>query len=277
MLLIWLSVSALIIALAVIFWVFCHKMPVLANIDVDNLPAEREAAKKQAIIDDRIRRQLAEKSWWWRNFISPLYGRFKDFFWRIYGHLHKIDRQHWRARLQNRGLNWQKAKQLVAEAEEAYKKGDLAQAERLAVESLELDKSQIESFVVLAEIYEEQKKYLEAEETWSYVVKRLDQKYRADLSRGREDEAHEACRQLTEYECSLGQLCLRNEHLEQADYYLREALRLEPKNPRYLDTMLEISIIRKDRVAAVTIFDTLAEVDPTNANLADYQEQIRQL
>ncbi|HQB50727.1 MAG TPA: hypothetical protein PLT32_00730 [bacterium] len=277
MLLIWLSVSALIIALAVIFWVFCHKMPVLANIDVDNLPAEREAAKKQAIIDDRIRRQLAEKGWWWRNFISPLYGRFKDFFWRIYGHLHKIDRQHWRARLQDRGLNWQKAKQLVDEADEAYKKGDLAQAERLAVESLELDKSQIESFVVLAEIYEEQKKYLEAEETWSYVVKRLDQKYRADLSRGREDEAHEACRQLTEYECSLGQLCLRNEHLEQADYYLREALRLEPKNPRYLDTMLEISIIRKDRVAAVTIFDTLAEVDPTNANLADYQEQIRQL
>ncbi|HNW56055.1 MAG TPA: hypothetical protein PKN62_03235 [bacterium] len=277
MLLLWLSLISLVIALAIICWIFCRKMPVLANIDIENLPAEREAAKKQAIIDDRIRRQLAEKSWQWRNFFGPLYASFKQFFWQVYDRLHRLDRQHWRERLQNRGLNLEKAKQLFIDAGEAYKKGDIPKAERLAVESLELDKSQIDSFVILAEIYEEQKKYLEAEETWSYVVKRLDQKYRADLSRGREEEAHEASRQLTEYQCSLGQLCLRNEHLEQAEQYLKAALKLEPKNPRYLDTMLEISIMKKDRVTAVTILDTLAEVDPANASLADYQEQVRQL
>ena len=75
----------------------------------------------------------------------------------------------------------------------------------------------------------------------------------------------------------MGRLCLRNNHLERADQCLRQALKIEPKNPRYLDTLLEISIIRKDRVTAVLIFDTLAEVDSSNANLANYQEQIRQL
>ncbi len=277
MLLLWFSVLLVIVALVVLFFVFFHKMPLLANIDIANLPAEREAAKKQAIIDDRIRRQLAQHGWWWRSLLGPVYQKLKDFFWRGYGQLQKLDRQHLKARLQARGLNWQRAKQLLADAKEAYQKGDLVQAEKLAVESLELDKSQLDSFVVLAEIYEEQKKYQEAEETWLYVVKRLSQKYRADQSRGRQDEAKEAGRQLAEYQCSLGQLCLRNDHLERADQCLKQALKIEPKNPRYLDTLLEISIIRKDRVTAVTVFDTLAEVDPDNGSLDDYRQQIRQL
>lgn len=277
MFLIWSSLALIVVALVVMLLVFFHKMPVLANIDIDNLPAEREAAKKQAIIDDRIRRHLAKQGWRWRNLLGPLYQRLKDVFWQSYNYLQKLDRQYLRARLQDRGLNWQRAKQLFVEAEDALKKVDLARAERLAVESIELDKSQIDSFVILAEIYQEQKKYQEAEETWLYVVKRLSQKYRADQSRGRSDEAHEAGRQLAEYQCMLGQLCLRNGHLERANQCLKEALKLEPRHPRYLDTMLEISIIRKDRVTAVPIFDTLAEVDSTNAKLADYQERIRQI
>jgi len=277
MLLIWLSLLLIIVALAVLFFVFFHKMPLLANIDIANLPAEREAAKKQAIIDDRIRRQLAKHNWWWRSLLEPLYSRIKAAFWQGYGYLQKLDRQHLKTRLQATGLNWQRAKQLLTDAEEALKKDDLARAEQLAVESLELDKSQLDSFVVLAEIYEEQKKYQEAEETWIYVVKRLGQKYRADQARGHSEAAREVGRHLADYQCTLGQLCLHNDHLERADQYLKQALKLEQKNPRYLDTMLEISIIRKDRVTAVPIFDTLAEVDPANTNLADYQARIRQL
>lgn len=277
MLLIWLSLLLILAALAVLFFVFFHKMPLLANIDIANLPAEREAAKKQAIIDDRIRRQIAKHGWWWRSILNPVYQQIKAVFWRGYGNLRKLDRQHSRTRLQSQGLNLQKSKQLLVDAEEALKKDDLAKAEELAVESLELDKSQIDSFVVLAEIYEEQKKYQEAEETWLYVVKRLTQKHQADRSRGRSEEARTTAQQLAEYQFSLGQLCLRSGHLDRADQCLKQALKLEPKNPRYLDTMLEISIMRKDRVTAVPVFDTLAEINPANPNLADYQEQIRQL
>lgn len=276
MLLIWFSLALIVAALAILLFVFLHKMPILANIDVDNLPAEREAAKKQAIIAERINRQLARHSWWWRSLLEPVYKRLKDFFWQIYGRLHKLKRQQVKVRLQAQGLNWQRAKQLLSDAEEALKKNEPAEAEQLALESLELDKRPIDGFAVLAEAYQDQKKYQEAEETWLYVVKRLGQKYLAEQSRGR-TEAKETGRQLAEYQCSLGQLCLRNEHLERADQCLKQALKIEPKNPRYLDTLLEISIIRKDRVTAVLIFDTLSEVDPNNANLADYQQQIRQL
>jgi Tfp pilus assembly protein PilF len=276
MLLIWFSLILIMIAVVVLFFIFLHKMPILANIDVDNLPAEREAAKKQAIIAERINRQLAQHGWWWRSLLGPIYQRLKDFFWQIYGQLHNLKRQQTKVRLQAQGLNWQRAKQLLTDAEEFLAKGEAAEAERLALESLELDKRQIDGFAVLAEAYQDQKKYQEAEETWLYVVKRLSQKYLAEQSRGR-IEAKETGRQLAEYQCSLGQLCLRNEHLERADQCLKQALKLEPKNPRYLDTRLEISIMRKDRVTAVTVFDTLAEVDPDNGSLADYRQQIRQL
>jgi Tfp pilus assembly protein PilF len=277
MLLIWLSFLFIVAAVVILFFVFFHKMPLLANIDIVNLPAEREAAKKQSIIDDRIRRQLAQHGWWWRNLLEPLLARIKGIFWHGYGYLQKLDRQHLKNRLQDQGLNLQRAQQLLIDAEEALKKDELGSAERLAVESLELDKSKIDSFVILAEIYQKQKKYQEAEETWLYVIKRLSQKYRADQARGRLEEAFKVGQQLAEYQCSLGQLCLRNDHLERADQCLRQALKFEPKNPRYLDTLLEISIIRKDHVTAVLIFDTLAEVDPSNKNLVVYQTKIQQL
>ena len=277
MLLFWLSIILVAIALAVLFFIFFHKMPLLTNIDIANLPAEREASKKQAIINERIRRQLARYGWWWRNLLGPLYQRLKRLFWRGYGQLQKLDRQHRKARLQAQGLNYQRAKQLLTDAEEALKNNDLTQAEKLAVASLELDKSQLDSFIVLAEIYQLQKKYQQAEETWIYTIKRLKQKYRAEQSRGRQEEARETGRRLAEYQYSLGQLCLRQDNPDRANYYLQHALKIEPKNPRYLDTQLEISIIRKDRVTAVLIFDTLSKVDPDNAGLSDYQEKIRQL
>lgn len=48
----WLCIALLIIALAIVLFIIFHKMPLLANIDVDNLPAEQAAAKKQEIIND---------------------------------------------------------------------------------------------------------------------------------------------------------------------------------------------------------------------------------
>ena len=75
----------------------------------------------------------------------------------------------------------------------------------------------------------------------------------------------------------LGQSYYRDDQLERADHYLRQALKLAPKNPRYLDTMLAVSIMRKDRVTAVIMLDTLTAVDPNNGNLSNYLEQIKQL
>jgi len=272
----WLCIALLIIALAIVLFIIFHKMPLLANIDVYNLPAEQAAAKKQEIINDRIRRQLAKHSWWWRNIVASLYTKIKEFFWRGYAKLNRLHRQQVKTKLQSRGLNRERAKELLVDAEEALSQGRFSEAEHLALEALELDQSQIDSFAFLANVYNEEKKYKEAQEVWHYIVKRLTQKYRAEELR-RHPEAKNTKQKLAEYHYLLGQSYYRSDELERADHYLRQALKLAPKNPRYLDTMLAVSIMRKDRVTAVTVFDTLSAVDPGNGHLPDYLEQIRQL
>jgi len=276
MFLVWLGVILLIIALAVILFIILHKMPLLANIDIDNLPAEQAAVKKAAIIDERIRRQLARHGWWWRNILSPVYARVKGFFGQGYAKLKRLQRQQVKTKLQLQGLNEQRAKELLVEAQEALSQGRVNEAEQLALESLELDQSQIDSFAFLADVYNEAKKYKEAQEVWQYIVKRLTQKYRAEELR-RRPEAKNTKQQLADYYYLLGQSYYRDGQLERADHYLRQALKLAPKNPRYLDTMLAVSIMRKDRVTAVIILDTLTAVDPNNGNLSNYLEQIKQL
>lgn len=276
MFLVWLGIILLIIALAVILFIILHKMPLLANIDVDNLPAEQATAKKSAIINNRIRRQLARHGWWWRNILSPIYAKIQGFFGRGYAKLQRLHRQQVKTKLQRQGLNEQRANELLLEANEALSQGRVNEAEQLALESLELDQRQIDGFAVLAEVYNEAKKYKEAQEVWQYIIKRLTQKYRAEELR-RRPEAKNTKQKLADYYYLLGQSYYRNDQLDRADHYLRQALKLAPKNPRYLDTMLAVSIMRKDRVTAVLILDTLTAVDPNNGNLSNYLEQIKQL
>ena len=276
MFLVWLGVILLIVALAVVLFIILHKMPLLANIDIDNLPAEQAAAKKEAIINDRIRRQLTRCGWWWRNILSPVYAKIKGFFGQGYAKLKRLHRQQIKTKLQSQGLNEQRANELLLEAHEALSQGRVNEAEQLVLESLELDQRQIDSFAFLAEVYNEAKKYKEAQEVWQYIVKRLTQKYRAEELR-RRPETKDTKQKLADYCYLLGQSYYRDGQLERADYYLKQALKLAPKNPRYLDTMLAVSIMRKDRVTAVLILDTLTAVDPNNGNLSNYLEQIKQL
>jgi hypothetical protein len=57
----------------------------------------------------------------------------------------------------------------------------------------------------------------------------------------------------------------------------RKALEIEPNNPRYLDTILEISIIKKDKVLANETYKRLKEVNPENQKLAEIKEEIAEL
>src|SRR3989339_285760 len=58
---------------------------------------------------------------------------------------------------------------------------------------------------------------------------------------------------------------------------LDKALEIEPNNPRYLDTKLEISIIKKDKKQAQETYKKLAEVNPENQKLNELKKQIDEL
>ena len=58
---------------------------------------------------------------------------------------------------------------------------------------------------------------------------------------------------------------------------LKKALKIEPANPRYLDTMLEISIITKDKALALDAYEKLLKANPENNKLEEFKRQIDEL
>jgi hypothetical protein len=58
---------------------------------------------------------------------------------------------------------------------------------------------------------------------------------------------------------------------------MKKALKIEPNNPRYLDTMFRISIIIKDKVLAFEAYDRLSKVNPENQKLAEFKAQLAEL
>jgi len=58
---------------------------------------------------------------------------------------------------------------------------------------------------------------------------------------------------------------------------IKRSLEKHPNNPRYLDTMIEISIINKDKISALEAFDKLKEANPDNKKLEEWKKEIRKL
>ncbi|MEK7068111.1 MAG: tetratricopeptide repeat protein, partial [Patescibacteria group bacterium] len=55
---------------------------------------------------------------------------------------------------------------------------------------------------------------------------------------------------------------------------LKEALKIEPKNPKYLDAMFNLSILNKDKSEALDAYKILKEINPENGKLGEMKKQI---
>ena len=75
----------------------------------------------------------------------------------------------------------------------------------------------------------------------------------------------------------LAEVAKDSENKEEAIDNISRALVIEPNNPRYLDMMLEISIINKDKIKALDAYNKLIEVNPDNQKLAGFKEEIEKL
>jgi len=58
---------------------------------------------------------------------------------------------------------------------------------------------------------------------------------------------------------------------------MKEALKIEPKNPKYLDAMFNLSIISKDKAEALDAYKALKNINPDNGKLGEMKEKIGEL
>jgi Flp pilus assembly protein TadD len=263
------SITLVVVCLIIIAVIIFRKFPVLAILDINNLPGDKEAKFKEKIIKQRLERDLSKWSGTVARVFLFLNNRFNNFLNSTRNQLKKVKLNYkinihtsWAERLKQ-------IKELFLEIEAHLKKEDFGEAEEKLVEIISLDNKSLKAFLKLADLYDHQKKWAEARQTYEYALK-LARKHK-------DDESIMGDSNLSEIYWSLAWVTKEIGDLEAAKQNIEEALDLEPNNPRYLDLILDLSIIKKDKEASLYYLEKLAEVNPDNNKLADWSEKISAL
>lgn len=263
-------ISIILIALSVlvILVIIVKKFPALAILDVVDIPGEKESKFKHKIIKARVERDLAR----WSGFFGRTWlfvrRRLVTFLQARQVSLKKI-KASYAINIKVPWLEKQKRiRELSRAAKESLKKEDEDSAEEKLVEIISLDQKNLEAFFRLGNLYAGQKKWSEARQTYDYALKLAKSRDRADLAGDITPQ---------EIYFSISELEKEAENFEAALENIREALELEPNSPRYLDLILDLSIMSKDKNLAQEYWNKLTAVNPGNNKLAEWREKIEKL
>jgi len=257
------------LCLLVILAIIIKKFPALAILDVNNISGAKEARFKDQLIKARVERDLAKVGGGIARVYLFLSKRLSTFLKSSQATLKKI-KLNYKASAK---IPWpekaKRIKELSLASDELIKKEVYAAAEEKLVEIISLDQKNLGAFFKLAGLYDNLKKWPEARQTYEYALK-LAKAYRADVDIMGDLTIQEIYFSLAWVERETGDL-------EAALENYQEALEIEPNNPRYLDLILDLSIMKKDKELAREYLNKLAAVNPENQKLGEWQEKIDNL
>jgi tetratricopeptide (TPR) repeat protein len=264
-----LNIIAWIIAafsLLVILYIIICKFPALSILDVENIPGEKEAKFKEQILRQRVARDFSYLSKSWQKLRYLIGGAISNFLKKKYQRLSKLRDE---LRRQKK-LNFTEKRELIADlflrAKSALSEYDYEAAEKNLIEIISLDSKRLLAFLDLAESYRLRKNFQEAKATLEHTLKLA-------LQLGRDPEMLEGVI-IAEIHFSLAWVCFELGLFDESLEYTRQALDAEPNNPRYLDLIFDLSIIRKDKKLALSSWEKLAAANPENQKLAELKAKI---
>ena len=262
----------ILISLILIINIVIKKFSALASLDVASIPAEREARFKERIMGNRLKKSYFKYYSKFQKIIRPIGETLGDFLKMLYRRLVEFKKNYNRA--ENIVMDQEShIRKLLAEATENFKTGNDDEAEKRYIEVISLDSKSIDAFRSLGQLYLNQKKYQEAEQTLAHVLKLLEKQ----INQPTGTLPEEVNLQLAETYFNLAELCVGKKNLVEASSHIIEALQVIPNNPRYLDMKLEISIINKDKKTAEEAWQKLTEVNPENQKLEDFKKKISEI
>lgn len=266
--LIWFSIIIIIISLIIILFIILKKFPALAILDADKMPQEKESQFKERIIKQKLERDLSKVSVLLSKLWHSLNSLFSNIFLSSYQKLKKVKENYLKTKKLSYSDRQEKVRQLISNAQQAIKDEDYKQAEEDLIEIISLDSKNLKSFFMLGSVYFQQKNYQEALTTWQYTLKLFSQLKKENIELN-------ILKQEILFELAQASISLSN--LDLAQDYLEEALEIEANNPRFLDLIFDLSIMKKDKEKAENYYQRLREVNPENMKLVDLKKQVDEL
>ncbi|MDD2680998.1 MAG: tetratricopeptide repeat protein [Patescibacteria group bacterium] len=253
-------------SLLVILYIIIRKFPVLSILDVENIPGEKEAQFKEKILKQRLERDFSSLSKFWQGLRRLIGGSIGNFLKKKYNNLSKV-RDDLRRK---KKLSFTEKRELIADlflrAKSALSEYDYEAAEKNLIEIISLDSKRLLAFLDLAESYRLRKNFQEAKATLEHALKMA-------LKVSRDPEMLEGVI-IAEIHFSLAWVCFELGLFDESLEYTRQALDAAPNNPRYLDLIFDLSIIRKDKKLALTSWEQLAAANPDNQKLDELKAKI---
>ncbi|MFH1233943.1 MAG: tetratricopeptide repeat protein [Patescibacteria group bacterium] len=280
----------ILISLIIVIVIVFKKFSTLAILDIENIPAEKEAKFKERIIGAKLKRNVIK---WWSQFtrlIGPVAVGLGNLFNLLYKKLQRLKDNYQKPELSSDD-SISKVDKLFNEASDFKKQDDLTTAEKKYIEIVGLDSKNIRAFKELGHLYFEQKNFEEAKQTFEHVLKlkqddedtydNLAQiaKESGNLGQAKDDyiKSLKINKQNAQTFYNLALVYQAMGNLPKAIDSLKKALKIEPNHPRYLDIMIELSIIIEDKILALDSYDKLVSVNPENKKIELFKKQINEL
>ncbi|NCB20572.1 MAG: hypothetical protein EOM88_01430 [Clostridia bacterium] len=256
----------LIISLIVIITIILRRFPALAILNVDNIPGQKEAKFKDKILKQRVERDFFSISRRINKLKRKIGTAISQFFSLRYKKLQKLKTDLKKYKKLSYREKKARIENLFVKSLGHINDEDYEKAEASLIEIISLDPKNIKSFLKLAECYRLRKVYKEARETLEHGLKLTRQlKNDPELLEGLV---------IPEIIFSLAELCQEAELYPEALEYSLQAIDIEPMNPRYLDLILDLSIIKKDKKLALETWEKLSNTNPDNKKLNQLKDKI---
>ncbi|MCF6276733.1 MAG: tetratricopeptide repeat protein [Candidatus Magasanikbacteria bacterium] len=288
-----------LLSLAVIIVIVIRKFPQLSLLDVGRLPKVQEERKKNEFLRRRVREKIEKNKKAKSNgkdFFTKKMKNIQFKFRKYVGEVERIvDEQKVKIKKpetpEKKKQKKEDVKKILQEAKDLISAGSYDMAEQKFIFVISLESNNKDAFAGLGEVYLKQKQFKEAEETYKFLLQ-LDPQN--DLAWMKLAQVNEEMNELEEAVENLQKAVLINDALASrfaklADLLVRidqsasalEAIKhavfLEAKNPKYLDKLVETSIMVGDKKEAKTAYDKLRLANPENSKLTSFKSQISEL
>jgi tetratricopeptide (TPR) repeat protein len=264
------------------------KFPVLRVIDPKKIIELNQQAVKHSLLELRLKRKITNAKNYLSNKLAPVNNFFGGRVEKVRSAF-KVMEERVKNKIDHRTSPQTTKDELMTEAEDALKYNRLAEAEQKYLEVIKLDLHNLSAYEGLAKTYLEEREYEQAQEVFEYLSQQgLNEIAHLGLARvaagqGRLDEARvEYSATLNIKDSLVAQLELAKVLVElglqaEALLRLRDAKRIEPRNPKILDFYIELSIVNGQPIEAQAALDVLREVNPENQKIPEFDKEIRKI
>lgn len=287
----------MVVSVVVMAVIVVRKFPQISNVDVDNLPQEKEARKKKEIMTRRVQVEGSKVMAHLGKFASPIDGLWRKLQLQFRIYVGKIERlwHHEERKKKVAHVNVEeqdtKIHSLLNDGQTEIQHGNLDKAEGLFIAAIKLDPRSYDAYRGLADTYFAKESFEEALETYQFLLQLYPNDDAVLVKIAELAEQQGDIEKAIEY---YQQAVVINDSLSPRFYHLAEllakigqpeiareaitsAVELEPKNPKYLDLLIEIGILCGDKDLATQGYKELRLVNPKNQKLLVFNDRIKEL